>query len=215
MTKKIKTLQVAILSGAVVCFALITYIVITGMSSGFDNAVMEFFYGIRKPGLDTLMELITYMANWETIVIICLLLICFPQTRRKAGISVSIAALLSTLVKAVIKTAVARPRPEESFFLIEQSGFAYPSGHAMTGMAVYLLLFVLTREYITDSRKKNLLSVIFVFVAFAVGISRVYLGVHFPTDVIGGWVLGAATVIVSLMIWENLKKRSPYCSDLS
>ena len=215
MTKKIKTLQVAILSGAVVCFALITYIVITGMSSGFDNAVMEFFYGIRKPGLDTLMELITYMANWETIVIICLLLICFPQTRRKAGISVSIAALLSTLVKAVIKTAVARPRPEESFFLIEQSGFAYPSGHAMTGMAVYLLLFVLTREYITGSRKTNLLSVIFVFVAFAVGISRVYLGVHFPTDVIGGWVLGAATVIVSLMIWENLKKRSPYCSDLS
>jgi len=215
MTKKIKTLQVAILSGAVVCFALITYIVITGMSSGFDNAVMEFFYGIRKPGLDTLMELITYMANWETIVIICLLLMCFPQTRRKAGISVSIAALLSTLVKAVIKTAVARPRPEESFFLIEQSGFAYPSGHAMTGMAVYLLLFVLTREYITDSRKKNLLSVIFVFVAFAVGISRVYLGVHFPTDVIGGWVLGAATVIVSLMIWDNLKKRSRYCSDLS
>ena len=215
MTKKTKTLQVAILSGAVICFALITYIVITGMSSGFDNAVMEFFYGIRKPGLDTLMELITYMANWETIVIICLLLICFPQTRRKAGISVSIASLLSTLVKAVIKTAVARPRPEESFFLIEQSGFAYPSGHAMTGMAVYLLLLVLTREYITDSKKKNLLSVIFVFVAFAVGISRVYLGVHFPTDVIGGWVLGAATVIVSLMIWDNLKKRSPYCSDLS
>lgn len=215
MTKKIKTLQVAILSGAVVCFALITYIVITGMSSGFDNAVMEFFYGIRKPGLDTLMELITYMANWETIVIICLLLICFPQTRRKAGISVSIAALLSTLVKAVIKTAVARPRPEESLFLIEQSGFAYPSGHAMTGMAVYLLLLVLTREYITDSKKKNLLSVIFVFVAFAVGISRVYLGVHFPTDVIGGWALGTATVIVSLMIWDNLKKRSPYCSDLS
>ena len=215
MTKKTKTLQIVLLIGAFICFALVTYIVVTGRSSGFDNTVMEFFYGIRRPGLDTLMELITYMANWETIVIICLLLICFPQTRIKAGISVSIAALLSTLIKAVIKMAVARPRPEESFFLIEQSGFAYPSGHAMTGMAVYLLLFVLTRKYITDSKKKNLLSAIFVFAAFAVGISRVYLGIHFPTDVIGGWALGAATVIVSLMIWESLKKRFPYCSDLS
>nr|HUM56233.1 phosphatase PAP2 family protein [Bacillota bacterium] len=160
-------------------------------------------------------ELITYMANWETIVIICLLLVCFPQTRKKAGISVSIAALLSTLIKAVIKTAVARPRPEESLFLIEQSGSAYPSGHAMTGMAVYLLLFLFTREYIKDSRKKNLLSFVFVFAAFAVGISRVYLGVHFPTDVLGGWTLGFATVILSLIIWEILKKRLPYCSDLS
>jgi undecaprenyl-diphosphatase len=107
---------------------------------------------------------------------------------------------LSPLIKVVIQ----RPRPQFSQ-VFEIGGFAFPSGHATTSTIVFAsLAYVLSRS--ESWRVAVWIWAASGFAAFLIGFSRLYLGVHWPTDVIGGWVLGllwvATGVVITNLAWE-------------
>ena len=100
-----------------------------------------------------------------------------------------------------LKTAFGRARPEVVDHLVVVVSPSFPSGHALLSAAVYLMLAALPEQGVTPRMRHGLFGVA-VLLTLLIGISRVYLGVHWPTDVLGGWIIG------SLWFWICQKARS-------
>jgi undecaprenyl-diphosphatase len=200
-----------ILGGSLVVFCAIAYFVSTGNTAGFDDPIRNFFYGLRTNGLNTLMEGITYLGNWQSIVVICLLLLAYDKTRMPLGIPAASTALAVTILNNGLKEIFGRSRPDDILPLITQSGHSFPSGHAVTSMAFYGLLFFLVQTQVENKKLARILSVILFILAFLIGISRIYLGVHFPTDILAGWAEGifVATAVYMVLARYLPKEKEP------
>ncbi len=114
--------------------------------------------------------------------------------RRRADAVFMAVATLAPLINLGLKELVARPRPDPSLALITESGYAYPSGHAVFAAAFYgaLILVACRSRYLSTRRGLRwAVRVVLLALILAVGFSRVYLGVHWPSDVIAGFVVGA------------------------
>ena len=171
-----------------------------------DDPVRNAVISMRSGWLTPIVKVITYMGNWQTITVICLILLAFRKTRITYGVPLSIGALFVSLANKGIKAVVMRPRPDQAMFLIEQGGWSFPSGHAITSMFFFGMLIWLVRRNITDRRLANTLTVLFAIPMVFIGISRVYLGVHYPTDVLAGWSLGILVIVITAEIIKKISR---------
>lgn len=197
--KKNKVIAIEVVLVSIII--ILAYWILTKDYLPFDKPVMNFFYNHRTPGMNTLVESLTYLGNWEAITVIVLLLLAFDTTRVKYGYSMAIAAIGSTILNKLLKIIVRRPRPESTMFLIEQGGFSFPSGHATAALAVYGLLIYLVLINVRQKNKRRQYIVLLVIAMIAICISRMYLGVHYPSDIIGGICVGA--IVMAACIWKN------------
>ena len=173
-----------------------------------DLAVQQWFIGIRTGFLNVAVSLLTHTTDTITIVILCALLILSPfPGRMKYGVPVTLTALLDMGVYKTMKHMFLRQRPDVMYHLVEQGGYSFPSGHSATSMAVYGLLFYLIRKHCRNPLAKNILSGICLFLALTVGPSRLYVGVHWFTDVMAGWCIGGAAALLAIFILEKLEVR--------
>lgn len=199
-TAGINGISIGIIVGGLLAFCIILYFVTTGQASGFDDSVRQVIYSLRTAGLNTLMEGITYLGNWQSIVMLCLLFLAYDKTRMAYGIPVASIALVETGLNKVIKTVIERGRPDDVMHLINQSGYAFPSGHSAASMAVYGLLLYLVQTRMENKKTAKSLSVLLVFLIASIGFSRIYLGVHYPTDVLGGWMEGLVLLGIAVLV---------------
>ena len=167
-----------------------------GHASLIDDPVRSAVISTRSAWLTPIMKVITYMGNWQTITMICLFLLIIKKTRITYGVPLSIGALFVSLANKGIKAIVMRPRPDAEMFLIEQGGWSFPSGHAITSMFFFGMLIWLIRRNMTNHRTADVLTVLLAIPMLLIGVSRVYLGVHYPTDVLAGWCLGVLVIAV-------------------
>ena len=117
----------------------------------------------------------------------------FALARERASIILLAASFAGgTLLSAVLKLAFGRPRPELVAHLADIHTASFPSGHAMLSAVAYLTLASLLGRVQSTPSLRRFVAGVGIAVAFLVGISRVYLGVHWPTDVMAGWLVGAA-----------------------
>lgn len=209
-TKKTRV-GLAILGVSLLIFCTIAYFVVTGNAAGFDDPIRNFIYGLRNSGLNTLMEGITYLGNWQSIVIVSLLLLASDKTRMTYGIPAASIALTETILNKGLKQIFERARPDDVLPLIDQGGYAFPSGHAAASMAFYGILLFLIQTRLEDKKKANRLSAVLVLLITLIGPSRIYLGVHYPTDVLAGWAEGifVATAVYMLFTKYLFKEKEP------
>jgi len=129
-------------------------------------------------------------------------------TRRKTEAWTMMAATGGGIaVASLIKNLVARPRPDVLLHSVYVSSFSFPSGHAMMSAVTYLTLGALTAREFKRPLLKAYVMALAVIVTLFVGLSRVYLGVHWPSDVLGGWSLGAAWALFCWNAVERFDKR--------
>ena len=189
-------------SGTAVCIAAIAgfvaifYFVSSGNACLFDDVIREFFYDLRDPALTPFVKFITYLGNYQTIVTLCLVLLIIKPLRFVYGIPVSTGAIFVTVLNKSIKHAVQRSRPSDVIHLVNEGGFSFPSGHSITSMFVYGLLIYLIRRNVGNKRTADFITVVLALPLVLIGPSRIYLGVHYPTDVLAGWCLGAAAAVI-------------------
>lgn len=154
--------------------------------------ILLFFQSIRSTGLTWLFETMSMLGEQNSyIIFVSFLLWCF---NKQAGLRIAFIMLFSGVINTGIKDLVQRPRPIGSLGLTslrEQTagGFSFPSNHTQTSTAV-------ATSASLEFRHKRVYLIAALF-AFLVGLSRLYLGVHWPTDVLTGWVLG---LIISLAV---------------
>ncbi len=141
-----------------------------------------------------LMRGITHLS--DEVFYILVLPIAYWCWRKDAAIPLAI-LLLSTLVLNVgLKEYWAIPRPNESVRLIEATGFSFPSGHAQAPMVLWGYIAWITKSYRWPA-----------LIVFLIGISRVYLGVHFIQDVFAGWLIGFTTLYIGIHIQQRIALR--------
>ena len=182
--------------------------VLTGSVSGFDDTIRYFFYNMRCDALTHAARAITYIGNWQSIVALCLALLIVKPLRVTYGIPVSAGAAFVTLLNKAIKNAVQRPRPDDILHLVNEGGFSFSSGHSITSMFVFGMLIYLVRINVKNRTAANVWTVILAIPMICIGLSRIYLGVHYPSDVLAGWCLGAAVIAVMAAVLERAGKSS-------
>lgn len=190
---------------------IMTVLVGNGSVAGFDSTWDGAITGLRSPGLNTLVEMFTYVGNWQTVVIVCLLLVAYDTTRKTYGIPVVAVAILSSAANRILKNIMEIPRPDVANMLIEQGGFSFPSGHTATFTAIMLLLIGLViknkPEKFGKQSKSVVLGIVLVLLTFLMGFSRIYLGVHHTSDVFGGWFIGLASFCIVSVGWDYYQKK--------
>ncbi len=138
----------------------------------------------RAPALDAVMRAFTFLGNEEFYILLMPFLLWCVDFRM--GLRLGVIFLLSVVLNGVLKDALAQPRPFElnpAVGVDRAEGGGLPSGHAQSAVVVWGTVAGWTRS--------RWVQVVAILLIFFIGLSRVYLGVHFPTDVIAGWVIGA------------------------
>jgi undecaprenyl-diphosphatase len=184
---------------ALFAFAGLLVCVVKDCTAGFDDPVRVWFYSLREPAITGVAIVITTLANKYVIIGLCLLLLILPQTRMTFGIPMSVGALVTMLMNSLIKHLVERPRPEV-VHLVTEHGFSFPSGHSITSMFFYGFAIWLVWRYVDNQTARRILTVLLAIPMLLVGPTRIYLGVHFPTDVLGAWCLGFAAIVLFIEI---------------
>ena len=168
---------------------------------------------LRQPWLTPVMESFSNLATPVTIVVLWVLVTAFAPGR-KVGLCTGINLILALALNQVMKAIVQRPRPE-GFRLAEASGFSFPSGHSMIAMAFFGLLVWFVWRYEKDRVRRTLIIGALCVIIAMIGISRIYLGVHFASDVLGGfclslvWLVFFTRIIAPLLIADKDIESTP------
>ena len=137
------------------------------------------------------------------IFLILLTVILFIVIKnKKIGVSILGNLVIVTILNQVLKAILQRPRPTE-FRIVEETGYSFPSGHSMASMAFYGYLIYLIYKHIENKYIKWTLIALLSILICTIGVSRIYLGVHYTSDVLGGFLIS----ISYLIIYINLVKK--------
>lgn len=177
-----------------------------------DQSVTEYVVSFRSETLTRYLTFVTHLGDRYTYIIITLLLAAYFFIRHRSWkfiLQTTLVLILATLSNIALKDAINRARPSHEH-LVSVSTLSYPSGHSMSAMAFYGFLIYLCLRYNTSRPLKYVIVIFLGLLIVSIGLSRIYLGVHFPTDVAGGFVGGAIWVAfcaVVFNVFELLRKR--------
>lgn len=152
---------------------------------------------------------LTALGGHAVLAIITLIVVGFLWLRRMYGAMtlVLVATLGGVLVSSLLKDHFHRPRPNLVPHLMQVYSSSFPSGHSMLSATVYLTLGTLLGQFVRELRVKAYFLLVALGLTLLVGVSRVYLGVHYPTDVLAGWSAGLAWALLCWLIARVLQRR--------
>ena len=182
-----------ILISLILLFLLITSLVVTGKTSKIDSAVYNFLISFRSDRLTYFFKFFTKFANVKAIIIIILLFLIIK--RNVIGFYPSIVAIDVEILNLLLKFIIKRDRPN-ILQLISVDNYSYPSGHAMMSMGVYGCFIYLIYKYVENKKIKIISITLLSLLILLIGISRIYLGVHYFSDIIGGFIASICYLIV-------------------
>ena len=173
----------------------------------FDKSILLWVQdGVRSDALTPVMKVITYMGDKGILwIVLTLVLIAIKRTRR-VGLTCALAMIFGLLfTNLVIKNWVARTRPYEVFdeltlIINKQHDFSFPSGHATNSLATATVMFCML------PRKWGVPALI---MAILISLSRIYVGVHYPTDILGGAIIGVGSAFLAMKLTPKIIKRLP------
>ncbi|NKY55007.1 phosphatase PAP2 family protein [Nocardia flavorosea] len=183
-------------------FAILTGTVLAGVVTGLDMAIHEWFLGLRDETLTTVAVVITHAGGsavmWMLALVACAGLL-WRGRRRDAALVAGVGAAAAVLVP-VSKELIGRARPPLDDRLVAVDSPAFPSGHSAGSTAVIGVLAVLCCLRFRHRVAARMTVVLAAVFAGLVGLSRVYLGAHWATDVLAGWSLGVLLVLLGVLI---------------
>lgn len=191
----------ALIAAMIAVFAKIADEVVEGETHAFDEAVLR---ALRNPAdladpigpawLELAMRDITSLGGFTVVILVTLAAIGYLviDGKRAAALLVVIAITGGVVLSEGLKHLFARPRPELVAHLVEVQTASFPSGHAMLSAVAFLTLGALLARIQSRRRLKAYVISVAILLTLMIGASRVYLGVHWPTDVLAGWCAGAA-----------------------
>lgn len=128
-------------------------------------------------------------------LIIATIILFILIKNKKIGFSIISNLVIVTILNQLLKNILQRPRPNE-FRIIEETGYSFPSGHSMVSMAFYGYLIYLIYRYVKNKYVKWALIVLLSILICTIGISRIYLGVHYTSDVLGGFLISISYLVI-------------------
>jgi undecaprenyl-diphosphatase len=189
-----------------VSFGMLCIAVLAGWTASADESLVIWAGNSRSPGLTNLMLFLTLLGDGVIIAVLglgcCALL--WRLGRRYCAQMLLVGALSAEVIYLVAKAGFQRPRPDLIERLSGAGWYSFPSGHTMMGTVIWGLALLLVATSVKQLWIRRLLLAVAVIVPIGIAMSRVYLGVHYPSDVLGAMLLGVAWV----MFWLDRSSRS-------
>ncbi len=206
----------------IACLVLLAFMVLASQVAGggtlaFDRALIE---GLRHttdpavpagpPWLQRVMVDVTALGGGTVLTIITAIVVVYLIVIDKGSTAIFVAIVIAGggAANEFLKSMFGRARPDLVAHLTEAYSSSFPSGHDMNSALTYLTLAALLARTQKDRRVRVFLLLVAILLTLAVGFSRVYLGVHWPTDVIAGWCVGATWALIFSLIAHALQRRN-------
>lgn len=172
-----------------------------GDTQRFDAFVRTAVHQLATPGLTRLMQAFSFLGSVAAVTTLCLVTICASLyfRRARAAALLAITMLGVAALDVALKHAFHRPRPT-AFFGTSPSSYSFPSGHAFGSLCFYGVLAAILAAHVRRRVTKFCLWMIAGLLIGMIGFSRIYLGVHYPSDVIAGYLAGAVWVAAVLSL---------------
>ncbi|SHF93071.1 undecaprenyl-diphosphatase [Salegentibacter echinorum] len=179
----------------------------------YDSRISDLVVNYRSPGWTKYFVFVTNVGDtWGYAIVftLCSLLFYWIFKSWKYFLQICLVMVLALGSNILLKKIINRARPEAEH-LVSVETLSYPSGHAMTAMAFYGFLIYLVTQFPLRKTLKSLIIAVLVLLILSIGISRIYLGVHFPSDIAGGYIAGLIWVVFCIIIFNlmTIFKRDP------
>jgi undecaprenyl-diphosphatase len=176
--------------------------------AAFDKAVIALITGLHSEELTKAMVAFTTIGDGEVVAAISLLalFLLYNLGSSRIELALFLAVVLSSGVfNFMLKNLFQRMRPDHNP-LVHADGFSYPSGHSMSAFALFGVLAFMTWLKVENKLVRMLVLCLYAAMVMLIGISRIYLGVHYPSDVIGGFLGGAS--LIAFAVWYYQQKQT-------
>lgn len=179
-------------------FVKITSELLENEVHGIDSSILTAVAKMRRPWLTGVAVDLTALGSTTLVVLISAVVICMLLSLqdRLAAWQLLLNSVGAGIWTGITKNVIERARPENIIPLVQVSGFSYPSGHSLASASLYLTIAILAVRYLPTTKARVLLFGLAVAVISLVCLSRVYLGVHYPSDVVSGLSLGVAWALL-------------------
>lgn len=167
-----------------------------------DEAIYNLIIKLMTINTTAIMIFISFLGSAVALITLTIGLVLLLKNKRDSKY-IAINLTLVFVLNRIIKTIIARPRPQ-ILRLVQEDGYSFPSGHSMVSMGFYGFLIYLIFKNIQNKKLKYPLIIFLSILILLIGISRIYLGVHYFTDVIGGFIIAIIYLIVFIkFIYQN------------
>lgn len=168
-----------------------------------DDSLFNLIFNLRSNLMTNIMKFITFFASTKFITIIFIvLLILYFINKKRIFLITDIIIIGEVVLNNIVKILVGRERPKLEHLVTENS-FSFPSGHTMVAVVFYGFIIYLINKSTIDKKIKIISNIIFIILIILIMISRIYLGVHFPSDVLSGASLSLAYLIYMIELLEK------------
>ena len=182
-----------------ICFiSLILFLTIT--ENVFNNEIIKgdtigynIVSNLISDKLTPLVKMVTWFGSATCLILLTVILFVIIKNK-KAGLLIGTNLVIITILNQTLKSLLQRPRPT-GFRIINETGYSFPSGHSMISMAFYGFLIYLIYKNVKNKYLKFTLIIILIILIISIGLSRIYLGVHYTSDVLAGFLLSIAYLI--------------------
>ncbi len=172
-----------------------------------DQGVLEYFASSRIDALTVLMRAVTFLGSAEAIIVFTIALLVWFAHKKMPVYFMALGTAIFGSVAMIffMKHLFSRLRPPEIFHLIGEDNYSFPSGHAFLSLVFYGILMYFVMRYYARPRQKLFVLFVALFLIFTIGVSRLYLGVHWLSDILGSYAIGGAWL--AIVIWLAKEKR--------
>lgn len=191
-----------------ICFiSLILFLVIT--ENVFNNEIMKadtigynIVSNLISDKLTPLVKVVTWFGSATCLILLTVILFIIIKNK-KAGLLIGTNLVIISILNQTLKSLLQRPRPT-GFRIINETGYSFPSGHSMISMAFYGFLIYLIYKNIKNKCLKFTLIISLFILIIGIGLSRIYLGVHYTSDVFAGFLLSIAYLIFYCSVVDKI-----------
>ncbi len=212
-SKNQRSLKKIILSGAAIILLLIVWLIFIANNNLLDQNILQYFSDQTTTQGTAILKAVTFLGNHKFFIPANLILVflLFSQKKMQDAFRVAFIASSSFILLTLLKNLFQRQRPPSP--LVDGiTNFSFPSGHAFMSITFYgLIIYFLVRNN-NKNLKKEILVILLIVLIIIIGLSRIYLRVHYPSDVIAGWIIGTFWLLICLEIINSLirKKTTSY-----
>lgn len=187
-----------------IIFIILSILVLSKKDIYLDSFIYSFISKFINTKLTNIIKYLTYIGSAIAVIGITLFTLIYFKNKKYA-LYMSIDLICITIIQLILKNIFSRSRPVD-INLIEETGYSFPSGHSLTSMAFYGFIIYLIYKSKLSKKSKYIFIILFILLILITGVSRIYLGVHYFTDVIGGFTFSIFYLIIYTSILEKYKK---------
>lgn len=199
--------RVSIISGLLMLlFIGLIILVKTDLIKPFDEAVYNLVTFRMSTPINNFFKCLTFLGSTGFIIFLCcfFLVLSLIYKKKKIGFVIDGVVIISTIINNLVKIIIRRSRPAV-LALVTETSYSFPSGHTMAATTMYGILLYLVLKSNFKKSTKIILSIVLGILPILVMVSRIYLGAHFASDVLGGYILSIALLLIEVYFIDKKK----------